>query len=150
MNQNRCIVSKKWDPFEDWMGLTKALTSLGSHGLLENDYGRNWTVPIDVVESKDHFTVKVEVPGIDPKEIKLSVEDDLLTIQGERQQETNTQEDQVFRSEMIYGAFMRQVRLPKTVLADKVEADYKNGILNIRIPKGESSKKRWIPIQFGK
>lgn len=106
-----------------------------------------WTPPLDLSESKDFFLVKMEVPGIDPKEIKVSVQDQILTISGERKKEEEKKGDRFYRMERSYGVFARSIRLPVAVDESKVNAVFTNGVLSVTLPKTESSKGVVVPIK---
>jgi HSP20 family protein len=108
---------------------------------------REWSPALDVSETKDKMLVKVELPGVDPKDIDLSVEGDLLTIKGERKQEKEEKEEDFHRIERFYGAFSRTLRLPASAEYDKVSASYKDGILKLTIPKKEEAKAKKIQIK---
>ena len=102
---------------------------------------------VDVYEEKDDIVVKAELPGIEKDHIEVNVSDHLLTIKGEKKKEEETREDNYYRAERSYGAFLRTVELPKDVQTDKVKAAFKNGILEIRLPKTEEVKKKEIKVK---
>jgi HSP20 family protein len=108
-----------------------------------------WAPALDVSETKDAVMVKAEVPGMDPKEIQLSLEDQLLTLKGEKKQEKEEKDEKehYYRSERSYGAFVRTVRLPATVDGSKVTATFKNGLLKVTLPKAATAKGTTIPIK---
>ena len=106
-----------------------------------------WTPVLDFSETKEFFFVKMEVPGMDPKEIQLSLEDHLLTLKGEKKQEKEEKDEHYYRSERSYGAFVRTVRLPATVDGSKVQATFKNGLLKVTLPKAATAKGTTIPIK---
>ena len=106
-----------------------------------------WAPALDVSETKDAVMVKAEVPGMDPKEIQLSLEDQLLTLKGEKKQEREDKEEHYYRMERSYGAFVRTVRLPSTVDGSKVTASFKNGLLKVTLPKAATAKGTTIPIK---
>jgi HSP20 family protein len=148
---NNRYLLKPWEPFEELFNLSRAFSSLTPSLFGGEVHNTSWMVPLDVIESKDHFTVKLEVPGIEPKDLKVEVDSDTLTIQGERRQpEPGDDSQQVHRRELVYGTFVRQVRLPTAVEAERIGADYQNGILSVRLPKRESAKRRLIPIKAEK
>ena len=109
--------------------------------------GAAWAPSMDVSETKDSLIVKVEVPGMDPKDIQISLQENLLTIKGEKQQEQEEKEEHYHRVERTYGMFVRSVRLPVTVDGSKVAASFKNGLLTITLPKTPTSKGTTIPIK---
>lgn len=106
-----------------------------------------WTPVLDFSETKEFFFVKMEVPGMDPKEIKISLQDHILTISGERKKDEEEKDERFYRIERSYGVFTRSIRLPFPVDDYKVNAIFKNGVLTIAIPKAESSKGIFVPIK---
>jgi HSP20 family protein len=109
--------------------------------------GGEWLPSLDVSETKNDLVVKAEVPGMDAKDIDISLSDGVLTIKGEKKQEKEEKEDDYHLVERSYGAFVRSVRLPREVLDDKVNASYKDGVLKITLPKSEEAKKKEIKIK---
>jgi HSP20 family protein len=118
-------------------------------GKLEEEYSAaaEWAPSMDVSETKDSLIVKVEVPGMDSKDIQISLQENLLTIKGEKRQEQEEKDEHYHRVERTYGMFARSVRLPVTVDASKVAASFKNGLLTITLPKTPTSKGTTIPIK---
>jgi HSP20 family protein len=110
-------------------------------------FRREWTPSLDVSETKNNIVVKAEAPGVDPKDIDISLMGDVLTIKGEKRQEKEEKDQNYHRVERSYGVFTRSVRLPQEVQSDKIEASYKNGILKITLPKSEEAKKKEIKIK---
>jgi HSP20 family protein len=106
-----------------------------------------WAPSMDVSENKDAFVVKMEVPGMEPGDIQVSIEDNALTVKGEKKQEKEQKEEKYHRVERSYGAFQRMVRLPTTVDAGKVTATFKNGVLTATLPKTLAAKGTTIPIK---
>ena len=102
---------------------------------------------LDVFEDKDDVVVKAELPGIDKENIEVNLTDNRLTIKGEKKKEEEIKEENYYRSERSYGSFVRSVELPKAVLADKVKASFKNGILEVRVPKTEEAKAKEIKVK---
>jgi HSP20 family protein len=107
----------------------------------------DWTPALDVTEGKEAITVKAELPGVDPKEIAVSIEGDLLTIKGEKEAKKEEKDEKRHRIERSWGSFMRSVRLPATVDAGKVSATFKNGIVTITLPKTAGAKGTTIPVK---
>ena len=101
---------------------------------------------MDISETKDAYVVKAEIPCLDPKEVHVEVKGDLLSIRGERKEEKEEKEESFLRVERSYGTFFRSVRLPSPVDETNVQAKYTNGVLNIRLPKSEESKRKQIDI----
>ena len=110
--------------------------------------GMELTTPaVDLYEEKDDIVVKAELPGIDKNNIEVNLTDHTLTIKGEKKKEEEVKEENYYRSERSYGSFLRTLELPKDVHADKVKASFKNGILEVRIPKTEEAKAKEIKVK---
>lgn len=105
-----------------------------------------WMPFVDVFEKNGEIVVKAELPGLEKKDIKVHVTDDVLTIEGERKTEEKVEEDNWFRHEMSYGEFVRRIDLPEGVDPERIEARYENGILELHMPKSEGFKPKEIPI----
>lgn len=117
----------------------------------QGDYSSNefgWVPPVDIIERKDGIVVKAEVPGLEKDNFKVSVEDGVLTLSGEKKVEIDEKDkDQNFhRSERVYGSFSRSFTLPSNVDQKNVSAKYRNGVLEVTLPKSEESKARQIQI----
>jgi HSP20 family protein len=106
-----------------------------------------WCPSMDISETKDSLVVKLEVPGMDQKDIRISLQENLLTITGEKTQEKDEKEERYHRVERSYGAFTRGVRLPVGVDGSKVMATFKNGLLTVTLPKTPAAKGTTIPIK---
>jgi HSP20 family protein len=118
----------------------------GRFNFLEDELkSGTWAPPVDVAEEKDNIIVRVEVPGMNEQDLKVAFEDGVLTVSGERQFERK--EDRNYhRIERTYGTFSRTFSLPRTVDQDSIAASYRDGILEITIPKREEAKPKQIPI----
>ena len=108
-----------------------------------------WAPKLDVSETKDALVVKVETAGVDPKDIQISLQEQLLTIKGDKHQEKEEKDEQYHRMERSYGSFARSIRLPVPVDAQKVDANFKNGLLTVTLPKTPAAKGTTIPIKEG-
>ena len=106
-----------------------------------------WFPSLDVAETKNDIVVKVELPGMDQKDIDISLSDGHLMIKGEKKQEKEEKEENYHFIERSYGTFTRSVHLPKEVKRDKISASYKNGVLKVLLPKSEEAKKKEVKIQ---
>jgi HSP20 family protein len=106
-----------------------------------------WTPALDVTEGKDALTVKAELPGVDIKDVGVSLEGDMLTIKGEKEQKKEEKDERQHRVERTWGAFMRSVRLPAPVDGGKVTATFKNGVITITLPKAPGAKGTTIPVK---
>ncbi|HEY6200694.1 MAG TPA: Hsp20/alpha crystallin family protein [Candidatus Binatia bacterium] len=119
---------------------------------LSGPFGGWWpraTAPaIDVYEEKDEVVAKAELPGLEKNDIEVNVIDHQLTIKGEKKQEQETQEKNFYRAERSYGAFFRTVELPADVESDRAKASFKNGVLEIHIPKTEEAKKKHKQVRI--
>ena len=141
----------RWDPF-------RALNPLENH--FTRFFDRNgfdwpdrtptettaWVPKVDIFENESDLVVRAELSGIDPKEVELSVENNVLTISGERRLEYDEKKDNYHRVERSYGSFSRSFSLPRIVNKDKIRADYKDGVLVVHLPKQEEAKPRQIKI----
>ena len=107
---------------------------------------RGWVPALDFAETPDAYVVHVEVPGVDPKEIEISIEDGRLEITGEKAAEQNEEKQGWFRVERSHGSFRRALELPGAVDTGKVKAESRNGVLTITLPKREEAKARKISV----
>jgi HSP20 family protein len=102
---------------------------------------------VDLYEEKDDIVVKAELPGIDKNNIEVNITDHMLTIKGEKKKEDEIKEENYYRSERSYGSFIRTLELPKDVHTDKVKASFKDGILEVRLPKTEEAKAKEVKVK---
>ena len=107
----------------------------------------SWAPAVDIYETGDELVVKADLPDISEKDLDVRVENNMLTISGERKFEKEVNEDNYLRVERAYGSFTRSFALPSTVKADAIKADYRDGVLTVRLPKREESKPRQIKVQ---
>jgi len=107
----------------------------------------DWAPSMDVSETKEALMVKAEVPGLDPKDIQISLQEQYLTIKGEKTRETTDKEERYHRVERFYGNFTRSVRLPVGVDGSRVTASFKNGLLTVTLPKTVAARGTTIPIK---
>lgn len=114
---------------------------------LNEPSSRPWSPAVDIVESENDLTLRMDVPGIELKDIDINLENDTLTVKGERRFESSDNSRGYHRIERSYGAFARSFTLPNTVDTEKVRADYKNGVLSITLPKKEVAKPRTIKVE---
>jgi len=103
---------------------------------------------IDVYEEKDSVVVKAELPGMTKEDIEVNLAGENLTIKGEKKEDKEVKEDNYYRRERSYGSFMRTVALPSEVKSDDIKASFKDGILEIRMPKTEEAKKKTISVKI--
>jgi HSP20 family protein len=103
---------------------------------------------VDVYEEKDDIVVKAELPGMTKEDIQVDIADSHLTLKGEKKKEEKIEEEDYFACERSYGSFHRSLELPTEVQAEKVKASFKNGILEIRLPKSEEAKTKEIKVKI--
>lgn len=115
-------------------------------GQLEPMQLGRWVPAVDVVEKDDSVVVQAEVPGIDPENIDVSIEGDVLTIRGEKKDVREEKGENYHRVERQYGSFARSVALPSEIVADKVEATFRNGVLEVVLPKSEQARPKRVSI----
>jgi HSP20 family protein len=109
--------------------------------------GSAWTPTCDVREDKEHLTITLDLPGVKPEDVKISLENQVLTIRGERRQVSEQTDERWHRYERSYGSFERSFTLPTTVDAERIQATTEHGVLNITLPKVERAKPREIPVK---
>ena len=142
----------EWKPFREVSKLRNEMDRLwedyfGSGRKAFQPMGGTWMPSVDVSETADKIVVKAEIPGIDSKDIDISLSGDVLTIKGEKKTEREEKEENYHLVERGYGSFTRSLRLPVGVEADKIEASYKQGILTVTCPKKEEVKAKTIEIK---
>ena len=142
----------RWDPFRDLLSIQDEMNTLfnrayGERSGESEQRQRSWAPALDIAEQKDAYVVQVELPGVKPDELEITLEDGLLTIQGERQFTQESTEQQFHRIERRYGRFRRSITLPTQVQADAIEASFEDGLLTVRVPKAEEAKPRKINVQ---
>lgn len=145
------FLTRYTDPWNDLRTLENRLFEpfFGRFGFVDDVPATStWAPPVDVAEDSEKIHVKVEVPGMDEKDLKVNYEDGLLTISGERQFERKDDRN-YHRIERQYGSFVRSFSLPRTVDATQIEASYRNGVLEIEVPKKEEAKPKQIQINIG-
>jgi HSP20 family protein len=141
----------RWRPFKDLISIQNEMNRL-----FDDFFGRPftrlewteeaWSPSVDVSETKDNVIVNAEIPGMNKEDVKVSVQDNVLILSGERKQEKEEKNANYHRIERSYGSFSRSFTLPTSVQADKVKATYKDGILKITLPKTEEVKPKEILI----
>jgi HSP20 family protein len=142
----------KWDPFRDLSVLQDRMNRLfddagrGGWRADEPAATTTWSPAVDIFETEGEIIVKAELPGVDRKDIALNLENNVLTLKGERRFEKETKEENYHRIERAYGAFSRAFSIPTTVDEEKIRADYRDGILKIALPKKEQAKPKQIRI----
>ncbi len=124
------------EAFSGWPFTDQALSVTGA-----------WLPPTDIFEDKDSIRIVTELPGVRPEDVKITCENNTLTIRGEKKQVAEESTDRVHRYERTYGTFERAFSLPNTVDADRVQANFEHGVLTVVLPKVERAKPREIPVK---
>jgi HSP20 family protein len=142
----------RWTPVRHMLSFRDEMDRLlddfyGRMAPAKESYEGDWLPAMDMKESDNEVVASIELPGLSKDDIKVSVKNDVLTISGEKKQESVEEKENVHRVERTYGYFRRSVTLPVEVDAGKVKASFKDGILKITLPKVESKKVKEIPIQ---
>ena len=142
---------ERWDPFDELTTLRNRMDRLWSRMSAEDDPAlANWSPTADVVETANDIVIKAELPGIDAKDVDVRIENGVLSIQGQRNAEKETEDKGFRRIERTYGTFFRSFVLPPNVEVDKIAATFVNGVLEVRMPKKEEAKPRTIKVDVKK
>ena len=138
-----------WDPFREMEALLDRYSRSAERPLPPGESrqgeGGDWMPVVDIEEADGDFVVKVELPGVEKDDVQVNIENGVLTIKGEKK--SRSEDKKRHRVECVYGSFMRSFTLPQDVDVEKVEAAYKNGILNLTIPKQEQAKPKQIEVK---
>jgi HSP20 family protein len=141
---------ERWDPFNELATLRNRMDRLWSRMTEEEPALADWSPTSDVLETKDDILIKAELPGIEPKDVDVQIENGVLTIQGQRSAEKETEEKGFQRIERTYGTFFRSFILPQNVEVEKIAATFANGLLEVRMPKKEEAKPKTIKVDVKK
>ena len=114
-----------------------------------NGGARRWMPAMDLVETADHYVLRADLPGLSDEDVNVQLEDNMLTISGERKAEHESEQEGYYRLERAFGAFSRSLTLPDGVESDGVQAHFDRGVLEIRIPKPAQKKPRQVQITLG-
>lgn len=144
------MVLQRWDPIMEMRGMEDAINRMW-HGLgqrpSESNGGEHWHIPLDVVEEGDDLVVHASLPGVEPGDIEVNVEDGVLTIGGKTSTESETQKGGYLLRERRSGSYHRALRLPDTVDEGKAESSYDKGVLTVRFAKQEAKKARRLEVK---
>jgi HSP20 family protein len=142
----------KWDPFKDFVVLRDRMNrlfedmvsspKLEDTGIMQS----TWSPAVDIYETENDLVLTAEIPGVEEKDVEIKIEDNTLTLKGERKFEKETREENFHRIERAYGSFYRSFSLPNYIDQDKISADYENGLLKIHMPKKPEVKPRKVKI----
>jgi HSP20 family protein len=141
----------RYDPFRDLRTLQEEVNRLFSTNLTrafdDEGIGRGaWAPSVDIYENKDQIVLEAELPGMNQEDFDLSIENNIITLRGERKFEKTEESDNYHRVERSYGAFTRSFTLPQTVSGEGATAEYNNGVLRVTLPKREETKARRIQV----
>ncbi len=142
----------KWNPFHELEDIQTRLNRFFNDvpsRRLENDglFFADWAPPVDIQETDQEYLIKAELPEVKKEDVKVEVLDGVLTIEGERTQEKEEKGKKFHKVERSYGKFVRQFSLPMEVEATKVQADYKDGVLNVHLPKTVAAKPKTVEVK---
>jgi len=141
----------RWDPFRDLVSLREKMNRLfeeafTSRGEEKDLIASTWTPSVDIYETENALVLTAELPGLDEKDIEIKIEDNTLTLRGERKFEKETKEENYHRLERSYGSFYRSFTLPNYIDQDKIQAEHENGILKITMPKKPELKPKKVKV----
>jgi HSP20 family protein len=140
----------RWDPFRDLMSIQNEMNRLFGR-TYGGDVGEStrgaWTPALDVFETQEKFVITMELPGVSPDDVDISVEDSTLMVRGERKFYSEQQEESFLRIERRFGEFTRSLTLPSTADAESIQASFDQGVLTIEVPKRDEAKPRKISIK---
>jgi len=148
----------RWEPFRDLVAVQDRLNRIfddtfrGNPRGSDEDWalGGQWAPSVDIFEHEGNLVLKAELPGVDPKDVDVRVENNVLTLRGERKFETEVKKEKYHRVERAYGTFSRSFTLPNVVDTEKIKADYKDGVLQVTLPQREEAKPKQIQVSVGK
>ena len=142
----------KYDPFRELRSLQDEVNRLFNVGITRSGNGEDivrgaWTPSVDIFENQDKIVLEAELAGMNPEDVDISIENNIITLKGERKFEKNEETENYHRVERSYGSFVRSFTLPRTVVSDEADASFENGILKVTLPKREEAKARKIEIK---
>jgi HSP20 family protein len=142
----------KWDPFVELEDVSKQLNRIFGKFPARTEPGRelltmaDWAPDVDITETDTAYLIKGEIPGVNKEDVKVNIENGMLTMSGERKQEKEEKGKKFHRIERSYGSFMRSFRLPDNVDESAVKAEFKDGMLNVTVPKSAQTKTKAINV----
>jgi HSP20 family protein len=142
----------RWDPFRELEDMSERLNRVFSRQPVRNSGKENltvadWMPTVDISENEAEYLIKAELPEVKKEDVKVTVENGVLTLQGERRQEKEEKGKRFHRVERSYGSFVRSFSLPESVDENAVKAEYKDGVLNLHLPKSEKVKPKAIDVK---
>jgi HSP20 family protein len=146
----------RWDPFKELEEMEKRFATLFGRAPIRKDGDKqesltvaDWAPLVDIVEDEKEYLIKAELPEVKKEDVKVSVQDDVLTISGERKSEKEEKGKKYHRLERAYGSFLRSFTLPEDADGAKVSAEFKDGVLKVHLPKSEKAKPKSIEVKVG-
>ena len=143
----------RWNPLDDILSLQRRMNKifednfLGKKSSADEELSSGlWSPSVDIYETESDIVLKAELPEVNQKDIQINIEDNVLSLKGERKFEKETKEENFHRIERSYGSFSRSFTLPGSINKEKVKASYKNGVLKVTMPKKEESKPKQITV----
>jgi HSP20 family protein len=142
----------RWNPWNELVSLRERMNRVFDDSLFRPDRREDplamgtWSPAVDMFEKDDKVVIKAELPGLDKNDISLDLQNGVLTLKGERKYENEVKEENYYRREMSCGKFIRSFSLPGDVDADKIKAEFQNGLLTVEVPKPEEHKPKQIPV----
>jgi HSP20 family protein len=147
----------RWEPFRDLVTMQDRLNRVfedafrgPARGAEEDWLGGSWAPAVDIYEHDGNLVLKAELPGIDPKDVDVRVENNVLTLRGERKFDEEVKRESCHRVERAYGTFGRSFTLPNVVDTQNIKAEFKDGVLRVTMPKREEAKPKQIQVQITK
>jgi HSP20 family protein len=148
----------RWEPFRDLVAVQDRLNRIfddtfrGNPRGSDEDWalGGQWAPSVDIFEHEGNLVLRAELPGIEPKDVDVHVENNVLTLRGERKFESEVKREKYHRVERAYGTFSRSFTLPNVVDTEKIKAEYKDGMLQVTLPQREEAKPKQIQVSVGK
>jgi HSP20 family protein len=141
----------RWDPFHGLNSLQEQVIRLFESNLparSDNSALTAWAPAVDIYETENELVIKADLPEVEEKDLDIRIENNMLTIRGERKFEQKVNEDNYLRVERTYGTFSRSFSLPNTVNTEAIKAEYKNGVLSIELPKRAESKPKQVKVSI--
>lgn len=139
----------RWNPARDMLNLEERVSRLlgdAVPGFFSAEAPAAWFPPVDIHEDEDRVVLRAEVPGVDKDDLDIRIEGGTITLRGEKKQEKEVASQKAFRFERFYGSFARSFVLPASIDADSIKATYKNGVLEVVLPKSEAAKPRKVQV----
>jgi HSP20 family protein len=149
----------RWEPFRDLVSIQERMNRLFDEAFRSNPrangeddwaLGGSWAPAVDIYEQEGNIVLKAELPGVDAKNVDIHVENNVLTLRGERKFDHEVKRDNYHRVERAYGTFARSFTLPNVVDTERINAEYKDGVLRVTLPKKEEAKPKQISISVAK